>query len=169
MIPDLRAGGATWRAVHTSPVGSVLTKGRKDGESRALAGAAATIAYRYGCYSWQSDGTVLYCGSFSKDYSGGQFKTNLEGRLYQYLVNHKREADGRPKNTNAKVFDLLNGVLKNMPATLQLLQFDSLTVDRRVTRFGDFAADAALVRAIEAWVIWAYKTVGQCQWNDGED
>jgi hypothetical protein len=169
MIPALQAVRAVWRVVHTSPAGSVLTKGRKDGESRSLAGAAAAIAHQFGCYAWESNGTVLYCGSFSKDYSGGQFKTNFEGRVYQYLVNHRRETDGTPKNTNAKVFDLLNGVLRTAPATLQLLQFESLIVDGSAIAFGDYAADATLVRAIERWVIWSYKTVGQCPWNDGED
>jgi hypothetical protein len=169
MIPAIQATSVGWQVVYASPAGTVLMKGRKNGGSRAVIGAAAGIAVRFGCYSWESNGTVLYCGSFSKDYAGGQFKTNFEGRVYQYLANHKRDDDGTPKNTNAKVFDLLNGLLKTAPVRLQFLRFESLSIDGKPIAFEAYSGDAALVRAVERLVIWSYKKVGQCPWNDADE
>lgn len=169
MIPAVQPVNATWQLVHSIPRGTVLTKSRAGHESRPVMDAAAAIVHRFGCYSWESTGAVLYCGSFSKNYSGGQFKTNLEGRVYQYLVNHKRDTQGKPRNTNAKVFDLLNDVLRTRPARLQVLRLDALIVGGRRIEFGEYCGDAALVRAIERLVTWAYKAVGQCPWNDAAD
>ena len=43
MIPKLAAINPRWYLVHACPIGAVLTKGRKEGESRAVVVAAAAI------------------------------------------------------------------------------------------------------------------------------
>ncbi len=74
-----------WQLIFTIPAGTVLTRGR-GGPYGEIVAAAHTVTDRFGCYSWQADGNIFYCGSF-QDYA--KHKTNLAGRIAQYLVNHR--------------------------------------------------------------------------------
>jgi hypothetical protein len=154
----------SWERVYVVPHGNRLPKGR-NGISLKVILSARGIAHRFGCYSWATTSEILYVGSFAKDYASSQFETNFEGRVQQYLTNHKRATDGTPKNTNARVFDLINQTLDTADVMLQLFHFESLRGDARSIDFTSFATDSNLVLAVEGLLIWTYKNVGQCKWN----
>ena len=99
----------SWKHIYKVEKGVNLSKG-KSGQSGRILEAASGVAEQFGCYSWTANRAVMYCGSFS-EYSARHFKTNFEGRIYQYLANHKRDSAGLPKNTNAVVFDHINRAL----------------------------------------------------------
>ena len=155
-----------WKVLATIPKETVLIKGRRSLTAQELAGAASREASRFGCYSWAAHGLVLYCGSFSRDYMGPNYRTNFEGRLWQYFCNHGRDADGNPKNTNAKIFDLLNKTLTLSDVSLQLFSFESLDGAQQTVQFSTYASQPVLVKAVERLVIWVYKSLRQCPWND---
>jgi hypothetical protein len=156
----------TWTVLATIPKDTVLIKGRTSPIARALAEAASKEASRFGCYSWAASGVVLYCGSFSQDYAGANYRTNLEGRLWQYFCNHRRDNTGNPINTNARIFDLLNEALKLSEVSVQLLSFESLEGARRTITFPAYATHPVLVKAVERLAIWTYREFKQCPWND---
>ena len=154
-----------WTTVFEIPASSVLPKGRK-GLSRDVILAARSVPHRFGCYCWASTNNVLYCGSFSRDYSNPQFQCNFEGRIHQYFCTHKRE-DGTAKNTNARVFDRLNDTLETAASiALQVFSFEDLRCNNEVITFGAYERDSSLVRAVEHVLIWMYKRWGQCVWNE---
>lgn len=151
-----------WNKVFTVPFGAALPKGKRD-MSKSILHAAKSITDSFGCYSWASNDEVYYCGSFS-EYAN--FTSNFEGRIYQYLTNHRRAEDGSPSNTNARIFDLLNEALRISDVTLQLLRFDHLKCSDAVYEFDTFAADSDLTKAVERLLIATYTRMGQCEWND---
>lgn len=152
-----------WRPVFTIPKGTILQKGRH-GLYHEITGAAETISERFGCYSWGSASTIYYCGSFAKNYSRGGFKTNLQGRVHNYLQNHRRKATGRI-NTNLMVFEKINDALQLNDVHLSLLTFDWLHIGDDRVDFATFSTDPDLVHAVEELLICAYRRQDQCQWN----
>lgn len=81
-----------WLTVFTIPRGTLLQKGRH-GVYHDSVEAAAVISARYGCYSWGTSDAIHYCGCFAKDY--GRFKSNLHGRVHNYLQNHRVKPAGQ--------------------------------------------------------------------------
>src|SRR5262249_21967076 len=128
----------SWKLVSTIPKGTVVPKGRSP-IYRHVCGSTKLELDRFGCYCWEAAGVTLYCGSFSKDYSGSGFKCNLQGRISQYFENHRISKSGNP-NTNLKVFDLLNQRLQLTDTNLRVLKFDVLRSVNRSIRFNDYTA-----------------------------
>lgn len=155
----------TWQTVARITPGTPLPK-RRTGASKDALVAARSIATRFGCYSWATATEILYCGSYSQDYKASAFGSNLEGRLYQYLCNHKRDSAGHPKNTNALIYDRLVQKLSSTAALFQVLSFDRILLDDRAVDFTAYSCDRYLVRAVERLLICFYKRHGQCAWND---
>jgi len=137
MIPlVLKLNSANWNNVYTIPKGTVLQKGRH-GLYHEMVDAAALVSVRFGCYGWaiESD-TICYCGSFSKDYTKSEFKSNLHGRLHHYLQSHGSPKPER-KNTNLMVFDNINTALRVAAVKFQHLEFESLEIGNDVSTYKD--------------------------------
>jgi hypothetical protein len=155
----------SWRTIYTVPHSTVIAKGRTNATYKAITAAAGAIKERYGCYSWcDNANNVYYCGSFADDYSGDRFDSNFQGRVHNYLQNHKISGTGH-KNTNLMVFENINGALQKNAVALCLLTFASLQVDGTVVSFSSFTTDSNLVQAVEQLLICTYRRHGQCQWN----
>jgi len=152
-----------WRHVYQVERGVSLPTGRS-GESGRILEASSQVPEQFGCYAWIASGAVMYCGSFS-DYSSRHFRTNLEGRIYQYLTNHKRDSAGLPKNTNAAIFDYINRALLDGEVGLLVLRFDSCHLGRDVVDFPTYTTNPFLVRTTEKLLVCAYRRQGRCQWN----
>ena len=152
-----------WQTVYTIPQGIGLQKGRH-GLYHNIAEAAGSVGEKFGCYSWRSDSTIFYCGSFAQDYRCGKFRTNLEGRIHQYLQNHGRK-DAKRKNTNLIVFENINAALREDNVLLCLFMFQSLQIGDDKVNFAAFSTDPDLVHVVEQLLICSYRRQGQCQWN----
>jgi hypothetical protein len=155
---------ATWKRVAMIPRGRILIKGTSAISKEVLL-AARGEADRFGCYCWAARGMTLYCGSFSKDYRSWQFKTNFEGRIAQYFRNHLVSKSGMP-NTNLRIFNRLNEELNLADMNLLLLKFESLIGPGGNIPFSSYTSDSALIRAVERLLIWTYKAMDECPWND---
>jgi len=153
-----------WKIVCTIPKGTVLQKGRH-GVYREIIDATKLVKQRFGCYAWQSDTTVYYWGSFAKDYIHGNFRTNLQGRIHNYLQNHRINSKTDRKNTNLMVFENLNSTLKSKDVSLGILVFDRLNIGNDEIDFPIFTQDADLVHAVEELLICGYRRQKQCEWN----
>jgi hypothetical protein len=152
-----------WRNVYTIPMGTSLQKGRH-GLYPEIVEAAGNVREKFGCYSWSSDNTVYYCGSFAKDYARGNFKSNLHGRVHNYLQNHKVKDTGH-KNTNLMVFENINYALKQGNVILQQLLFESLHFGNDILDFKSFSNDSNLVHVVEQLLISSLRRLGHCEWN----
>ena len=165
MIPLLlRIRTPRWNDLYTIPVGTVLIKGRH-GLYSEMVGAMASVELHFGCYSWASDpDTIHYCGSFSKDYAKDEFKTNLHGRMHNYLQNHRTYKSG-VRNTNLMVFNNINSCISETEVRFQYLEFESVEIGNAVVSYDDYCQDPNLVKAVEQLLISSYRRLGQCEWN----
>ncbi len=154
----------SWQLVFAIPQGSRLQKGRH-GLYQEIVAAAKAVPDRFGCYSWGTESHIYYCGSFAKNYKGKNYKTNLHGRIHNYLQNHRIRASTGNKNTNLTVFENVNQVLKHESVLIQLFFFESLEVNGEQVSLEDYKQDASLVLAVEALLICSYRKMGQCEWN----
>ena len=152
-----------WLVVFTIPQGSALQKGRH-GLYHEIVNAAANVHERFGVYSWCSDSQLYYCGSFAQDYANGGFRSNLHGRIDNYLQNHKIKDTGH-KNTNLVVFENINDALKQESVALKYLTFDSLHLGEDLVDYNAFSNNPDLVHSVESLVICSYRRIGQCGWN----
>jgi hypothetical protein len=160
---SLTLSNHTWRPVFAIPKDTILQKGRH-GLYGDITKAAGAINERFGCYSWGSASKIYYCGSFAKDYARGGFKTNLQGRVHNYLQNHRRKASGRI-NTNLMVFEKINNALRLNDVYLSLLTFEWLQLGDDRVDYATFSTDPNLIHAVEELLICTYRRLGQCQWN----
>jgi len=152
-----------WKHIYKVEKGAELVKG-KSGQSGKILEAARGVTEQFGCYSWTANRAVMYCGSFS-EYSAKHFQTNFEGRIYQYLVNHKRDSTGSPMNTNAEVFDHINHALLESEIVLQVFLFERCRLGSESVDFSAYTTDPFLIRAVEKLLICLYRRRGQCKWN----
>lgn len=150
----LRIINPSWQPVYTIPQGTTLLKGRH-GLYHAMVEAAAQVQQRFGCYAWGVTDFIYYVGSFSKDYTSGRHKSNLHGRLHNYLQNHRLKKNGR-KNTNLMVFENLNTELKARAISLYLLNFDFVEIGQEKAPYVYFTNNPDLVRSVEQLLICAY-------------
>lgn len=153
-----------WRTIYTIPQGTVIPKGRKNPSYKSISSVTGEIQERYGCYAWGDNSDIYYCGSFTDDYTGERFKSNFQGRIHNYLQNHRIENTGR-KNTNLRVFENINSALPNNSVSLYLFTFFELHIGDTILDFASFTNDSALVQAVEQLLICIYRRNGQCQWN----
>lgn len=160
----LKLSNARWISVYTIPGKTVLRKGRH-GLYHEMVDAAASVPTRFGCYAWiKEPDVVCYCGSFSKDYANVEFRSNLHGRLHNYLQNHGNTKSER-KNTNRMVFDNVNDTLKDGEVRFEYLCFDSIEIGKESLSFDEYCTDPSLVKAVEQLLIASYRRIGQCEWN----
>ena len=152
-----------WKKVFIIPRGTILPKGRH-GLYHKIMASAATVPDRFGCYAWGNHSEIYYCGSFSQDYTRKEFRTNLHGRIHNYLQNHRQKPNGR-KNTNLVVFENINNSLLASDVILFHLVFKSVQVGAEEVDFNTFSNDSYLVRAIEQLLISSYRKQNQCSWN----
>lgn len=152
-----------WDVVYNIPKGTSLQKGRH-GLYHDIVDAAGKFTLHFGCYSWGHADEIFYIGSFSKDYKHGNHKSNLAGRIHNYLQNHRTKETGQ-KNTNLMVFERINEALTTQDITLNLFQFDFLELGSTRIDYLAYTNDADLVRASEQLLICSYKKVNQCNWN----
>ncbi len=120
---------------------------------------AGEIPYQGGCYSWQNSRQVLYCGSFS-NYNDDRFKSNLQGRIHNYLHNHSVV-------TNKRIFDNIKEELKRDSISLHIFRFETLQLNNETITFAAFSQDHDLVLLVEQLLICAYRRQEQCKWNLG--
>ena len=136
--------------------GARLVKGGK-AANPAMWKACEGINDRFLCYYWKHGGMVRYVGCTSRDYKGR--KSNLLGRMSQYLSNHRDRA------TNKNVFEAVNRTLKTTEVEFGRFTFTGCMVDnvlhdyRRCSNAGD------LTLMIEHLLIGFYKSLGQSEWN----
>ena len=160
---SLKVVGASWEIVYLIPKGTRLVKGRH-GLYHEIVDAAGKISERFGCYSWGTPDKLFYIGSFSKDYKRGDHKSNLHGRIHNYLQNH-REKDSGQKNTNLMVFDNLNQSLIVQDVMLSIYRFDHLELGVERIEYPNYTEKPEIVRALEQLLICLYKRDSQCIWN----
>ncbi|MBE7435440.1 MAG: hypothetical protein HS100_16110 [Anaerolineales bacterium] len=160
---SLKVFNPHWEVVYNIPKGTSLQKGRH-GLYHDLVNAAGNVTVRFGCYSWGHADEIFYIGSFSKDYKHGNHKSNLAGRVHNYLQNHRTKETGQ-KNTNLMVFERINEGLAIRDITLKLFQFDFLELGLQRVEYASYIIDTDLVRALEQLLICSYKNIDQCRWN----
>lgn len=152
-----------WEVVCSIPKGTSLQKGRHD-LYHDIVDAAGKVTVRFGCYSWGHADEIFYIGSFSKDYKHGNHKSNLAGRVHNYLRNHRTKETGQ-KNTNLMVFEKLNNALVTQDVVLSIFQFDFLELGLEQVNYTAFSIDTDIVRTVEQLLICSYKKHEQCAWN----
>ncbi len=152
-----------WFQVFRIPQGSRVVKGRH-GVYGDLRSACRQIIDRFGCYSWQSNNEVHYCGSFAKDYARKEFKTNLEGRMHNYWQNHRIGKNGQ-MNTNKYVFDQIVTTIQKCTVDLNIVKFGSVMLENMEVCYSDYINNPVLVQAVEALLICHYRFAEQCTWN----
>lgn len=152
-----------WEIVYSIPKGVSLQKGRH-GLYHEIIEAAGKVPASFGCYSWGNADEIFYIGSFSRDYKRGSYKSNLHGRVHNYLQNHRTKETGQ-KNTNLMVFEKINGTLTTQDVALNLFRFDLLELGSKKIGYATYTNDADVVRALEQLLICSYKKVNQCNWN----
>jgi hypothetical protein len=156
-----------WQLVHTLPKATPLSEKGPGSARSLLLNAASKVDAQFGCYSWQANGKVMYCGSFDRDYmhqGRRAYRSNLQGRVHQYLYNHSRSTKGEPR-TNLRVFEQILLTLQTDSVALHLLAFEALQVAGHEVPFTEFSVDASLVRTVEALLVHTYKQVQECGWN----
>ena len=126
--------------------------------------AASNVRERFGCYSWQSVGTVMYCGRFADDYRRKEFSTNLEGRIHHYWQNHSVSEKGR-LNTNKFVFDQIVATCVSDAIDLMLLRFEHIEVSGMRSTYSEYTKSPHLVHTTEALLLCHYRLLGECTWN----
>ena len=162
---SLKINNPSWKIIYEIPKSTLLIKGRH-GLYHSIVEATAQIQQRFGCYAWGTAHNLNYIGSFSKDHKSGNYKSNLHGRIHNYLQNHRLKDNGR-KNTNLMVFENINESLLANDITLYILKFDFLEVDHEIIDYSKYSEDAELVRAVEQLLICSYRRNQQCIWNRG--
>lgn len=145
-----------WKTIFTFPRGTVMKKGRH-GLYHDVCGAAGRVEQKYGCYAWAA-GVIRYCGCNTKDYGRAEFKSNLHGRVHNYLQNHSG-------TTNKFVFDKITGELAATDVRFLYLSFESLALGDEIFDYATFGGDRTLVKAVEELLIASYRRIGQCDWN----
>ena len=153
-----------WRVLFTFPQNTLVPKGRKNAIYKEITSITGAIQERYGCYAWGSSAEIYYCGSFAKDYRGDRFESNFQGRIHNYLQNHKIKDTGS-KNTNLMVFEKINSTLSVCSVVLYLLEFTEIRIGDEIIDFDAFTTDSSLVQAVEQLLICVYHRHRQCQWN----
>jgi len=143
--------------------GTILEKGRR-GIYRQIIEAAGKIKLRFCCYAWGTKEKIYYCGSVARDYSRGGYKSNLHGRVHNYLQNHRRQPNGRV-NTNLMVFENIRKTLSINDVYLCVLHFESIRFGDEQVSYEAFSNDPELVHATEQLLIATYKRKSQCAWN----
>lgn len=161
----LRLLNPRWVLVFRIPYKTVLPKGRH-GPYHDISTAAGNVHWRYLCYSWGDSSRIFYVGSVAADYVRGNFRSNLQARVHNYLQNHRTKETGH-KNTNLMVFEKINEALQSGDVFLRIFEFDSLTTPRGLIAFQGYTEDPDLVRAVEQLCLWHYRQDGQCTWNRG--
>jgi hypothetical protein len=152
-----------WQTVYEIHQSNFLLKGRH-GSYHAIVEAAGNIKSRFGCYGWGTSENLFYIGSFSKDYTHGDHKSNFHGRIHNYLQNHRLKESGQ-KNTNLLVFENINHALLANNVILYILCFDSIQIGQEQIDYSCYAQSPELVRAVEQLLICSYKRNNQCSWN----
>jgi hypothetical protein len=154
-----------WETVYKIQSNSPFVKGRH-GVYHEIVHAASQISQRFGCYAWGTADCLHYIGSFSQDYKRRSFKSNLHGRIHNYLQNHRSKENGR-KNTNLMVFENIRETLLLQDIHLYLFTFDVLKIGEETVDYAGFSQDGELVRAVEQLLICSYRRKQQCTWNRG--
>ena len=162
---SIKIDNPSWEVVYKIPKNTPLAKGRH-GLYHEIVSAAGKIQERFGCYSWSGTETIFYVGSFSKDHARGNYKSNLHGRIHNYLQNHRLAENGR-KNTNLMVFEKINSALQSGDVNLSIFRFSELQIGVEKVHYEHYSEDAELVRAVEQLLICSYKRKNQCAWNRG--
>jgi hypothetical protein len=152
-----------WQVVFMIPQGTQLIKGRH-GIYHEITNAAGTIKNRFICYAWGINDSINYCGSISQNYASGRYKSNLHGRIHNYLENHRRNENGRT-NTNLMVFDNIRQILVDKDVYLYYLTFSWLNIGDEQVSYQNYSNDSDLIHAVEQLLIASYKRIGQCTWN----
>lgn len=152
-----------WETVFTIPNNTPLVKGRH-GMNHDLVKAAGQVQSKFGCYAWGTAEELYYIGSFSKDYKRGNHKSNLGGRIHNYLQNHREKEKGR-KNTNLMVFENINKLLLSNDVSLFIYKFESLEIGDEKVDYSTYCEESDLVRAAEQLLICLYRRRNQGKWN----
>jgi hypothetical protein len=161
---SLKINDWSWKDVYKIPMNTPLIKGRH-GLYHEIVKAAGEFQNRFGCYAWgTSSDRLLYVGSFSQDYQRGNYKSNLHGRIHNYLQNHRLKGNGR-KNTNLMVFENIGQALLSYNVTLYIFAFDFLIIGQDVVDYAHYSEDGELVRAVEQLLITFFRRHNQCAWN----
>jgi len=116
------------------------------------------------CYAWGTKNTIYYCGSVTRDYQGGDYNSNLHGRVHNYFQNHRKNPSGR-MNTNLWVFENICKIIHIEDVYLFVLKFDLLKIGNEQVDYKQYTIDPDLVLAVEQLLIASYKRKSQCAWN----
>lgn len=137
---SLKVVRSSWEIVYQIPKGTHLVKGRH-GLYHEIVTAAGKISERFGCYSWGAPEELFYIGSFSKDYKRGDHKSNLHGRIHNYLQNHREKESGQ-KNTNLMVFENINRALVAQDVMLYIYKFDCLELGIERIEYANYTSSS---------------------------
>jgi hypothetical protein len=162
-IVSLEIKEPKWLTVFVIPRGTQLEKGRH-GIYRDIVSSAGTIEHRFVCYAWGTKDTIHYCGSVAKDYAHGGYKSNLHGRVHNYMQNHRMKENGQV-NTNLMVFKYICQTLVDQDVYLYYLTLIFLNIGNEQVSFQNYSNDSDLIHAVEHLLIAYYKRIGQCVWN----
>lgn len=155
---------SSWKNIYTIQKNTTVAKGRRNDLYKAITQAAGTHLARFGCYAWRNETGIFYCGSFAQDYARGNFKSNLQGRIHNYLQNHRTKKSGF-KNTNLMVFENLNTILEQNDISLCVFVFDYLEINGEKVDYTSYCLDSNLVHTVEELLICSYRRNGECKWN----
>jgi hypothetical protein len=162
---NLSIESVQWKPVISIPQGTILEKGAKNEWYPRITKAAGQVTSRYGCYAWGTDSEIFYCGSFAGDYnSRRKLFSNLQGRVHNYLQNHRVKPTGQV-NTNLMVFQNLNRILQTSAMTLFHFNFEQLWINGQCIDFETYSNDPDLVHTVEELLICTYRQQNQCGWN----
>lgn len=137
--------------------GSTLSKGGKK-KSPDIWTACETVSDRYCCYYWKDKDRIRYVGSISADYTSPQHKTNLIGRISNYLQNHSG-------TTNKMVFEKVNQLLVCSEIHLGIFQFKKIMIDHVSYPYAVCVQNSAIIQMAEEILICKYRLIGEADWN----
>lgn len=154
---DIRVNSIVLRDLFSIPMGGTLLKGGKKVNSE-IWGACEAITDQFCCYYWRDDISVRYVGSVTAEYTSTQYKTNLCGRIGNYLQNHNGQ-------TNKRVFDNVNANLVTHNIHFGIFRFGSTWIDGVQYHCQQCIVNQPIMQMFEEILICRYRLLGQADWN----
>lgn len=143
--------------IFTVPQNGLLIKGGKK-VNPVIWNACEKVVDRYCCYYWKDATSVRYVGSISADYTSSQHRTNLVGRISNYMQNHSG-------TTNKMVFDNVNALLNSSSVEFGIFRFIAVEIDGAEYCYDVCAKNSSIIQMIEEILICRYRLTGQADWN----
>jgi len=139
--------GWKWKCIYKIRKGT-LVKGNSS-IYRELRSKCGNEESKFGCYAWKVGHAIKYIGSFSKEYTSKQYKSNLQGRIMQYWYGNGK--------TNKRVLKEIKKAAKNYSVMLYILRPGKMRIGAK-NLSAKYSQDRDLVLLAERLFLYYYRS-----------